>query len=178
MIDWVSIVRHSRRRFSNSFLHARSPVRIRRPRRNQILSSSSTSSSPQHQLPSPAASSTHTAQCTCTAHENHAINARKTKNIAHNKNKTKVKTCCSHHQHDHLCNQAVKVENDGNRVADKVDVKLAGTTTTDANAVKVNDMQTQNNGRQQLSHQTGNSDVNIGRLTLMLLNGGIYVEVK
>ncbi|KAL9881520.1 MAGUK family member discs large 1 isoform 5-T5 [Glossina fuscipes fuscipes] len=60
-------------------------------------------------------------------------------------------------------NQAVKVENDGNRAADKADVKIAGTTTTttDANTVKVNDMQTQNNGRQQLSHQTGNSDVNI-----------------
>uniref|UniRef100_A0A1B0B3W3 CSN12-like protein n=1 Tax=Glossina palpalis gambiensis TaxID=67801 RepID=A0A1B0B3W3_9MUSC len=159
----ADVIRHSRRRFSNSFLHARSPVRIRRPRRNQILSSSSTSSSPQHQLPSPAASSTHAhAQCTCMAHENHAINARKTKNIAHNKNKTKVKTCCSHHQHDHLCNQAVKVENDGNRAADKADVKIAGTTTTtDVNTVKVNDMQTQNNGRQQLSHQTGNSDVNI-----------------
>ncbi|XP_022209277.2 disks large 1 tumor suppressor protein isoform X27 [Drosophila obscura] len=35
MIDWVSIVRHSRRRFSN-YMGARSPVRMRRRRRQQL----------------------------------------------------------------------------------------------------------------------------------------------
>ncbi|XP_017487574.1 PREDICTED: uncharacterized protein LOC108375925, partial [Rhagoletis zephyria] len=35
MIDWVSIVRHSRRRFSN-YVGARSPVRIRRRRRQLV----------------------------------------------------------------------------------------------------------------------------------------------
>ncbi|KAI9589730.1 hypothetical protein GQX74_007898 [Glossina fuscipes] len=73
-------------------------------------------------------------------------------------------------------NQAVKVENDGNRAADKADVKIAGTTTTttDANTVKVNDMQTQNNGRQQLSHQTGNSDVNIVSSYEVCFTAGVY----
>lgn len=59
-------------------------------------------------------------------------------------------------------------------MADKADVKLAGTTTTDANAVKVNDMQTQNNGRQQLSHQTGNSDVNIVSSYEVCFTAGVY----
>ncbi|XP_034135528.1 disks large 1 tumor suppressor protein isoform X21 [Drosophila guanche] len=36
MIDWVSIVRHSRRRFSN-YMGSRSPVRMRRRRRQQLM---------------------------------------------------------------------------------------------------------------------------------------------
>ncbi|XP_065363642.1 disks large 1 tumor suppressor protein isoform X15 [Calliphora vicina] len=147
MIDWISIVRHSRRRITG--LSARSPVRLpRRPKKHKISS-----------LPPPDITPINASSVEdCRINDSPTVSHKSS-----NQNRREYRTQCQMHApccNSPYCvnNQPIKVADaDGNLVKKEQQQTEAAATTTTAIDVQQQQQQ-QNNGRQTLS---GNTDVNI-----------------